>query len=449
MTYWLEARYAAFSRSYNHPSMMAASTPTAIALAAGTMVLVFATLGYVPAVAAASQLRHAWIALALTSLGAVSTYTAWRHECRGRIGTAASLLDNTLYLSAIAYAATHSAGGFGVGLAVVYAIALVGGTAQLYSLTLLLGGALVLPLAVVVSLGRFNPAVTLILIGSVAIGVAWAYMNGYRNRLLERQAELEHALGAADRLADESMEAALATTLLTLGHFLHELRNNQTVISANLAFLEKVSELGPQARKALCDAATAQAAEEELVRETIETLKQRAKPVSTTFLLGDLLGRVAAETEHLQVAVKGSGLRVEMSGNPEHLKLVLANLVRNATQSGAKRMEFELSPEPSGRAIRLGVHDDGPGVPPSRREALFRPFGETTTGGGTGLGLYLCWRHVSLMGGSIALEDGALGGASFIIRLPARILGSSPPPPLGAMAHPRAGSNGQASRPQP
>ena len=439
MTYWLEARYAAFSRSYDHPSMMAASTPAAIALAAGSMVLVFAAIGYVPAVAAASQLRHAWIALALTSFGAVSTYTAWRHECRGRIGTSASLLDNMLYLSAIAYAATHSAGGFGVGLAIVYAIALIGGTAQLYSLTLLLGGALVIPLTIVVPLGRLNPAVTLILVGSVAIGVTLAYMNGYRKRLLERQAQLEQALGAADRLADESMQAALATTLLTLGDFLHELRNNQTVISANLAFLERVSELGPQARKALLDAARAQALEEELVRATIAKLKQRAKPVSTTFLLGDLLRRVAAETEHVNLTVRDSTHRVEMSGNPEHLELVLTNLVRNAGQSGARRVELELNPEPSGRAVRLGVHDDGPGVPSSRRDALFRPFGDTTTLGGTGLGLYLCWRHISLMGGSITLEDGALGGASFIIRLPARIVGSSASS-VGAAAHPRGAS---------
>jgi signal transduction histidine kinase len=442
MTYWLEARYAVFSRSYDHPSMMAASTPTAIALAAGTMVLVFATLGYVPAVAEASQLRHAWIALALTSLGAVSTYTAWRHECRGRIGTAASLLDNTLYLSAIAYAATHAAGGFGVGLAIVYAIALVGGTAQLYSLTLLLGGALVTPLAVLLLLGRPSPAVTLILIGSVAIGVTWAYMNGYRKRLLERQDQLEQALGAADRLADESMQAALAATLLTLGHFLHELRNNQTVISANLAYLESVGELGSQARQALRDAARAQAAEEALVRETMGKLKERAKPVSTRFLLGDLLRRVAVEAEHVNVTVRGSGLRVEMTGNPEHLELVLTNLVRNAAQAGAKRMEFAVSCEPSGRAVRLGVHDDGPGVPPSRREALFRPFGDTNTVGGTGLGLYLCWRHISLLGGSITLEDGALGGASFIIRLPARILGRDLPA-SGAAARPGAASKGE------
>ena len=40
---------------------------------------------------------------------------------------------------------------------------------------------------------------------------------------------------------------------------------------------------------------------------------------------------------------------------------------------------------------------------------------------------------------SITLEDGALGGASFIIRLPARIVGSSASS-VGAAAHPRGAS---------
>jgi signal transduction histidine kinase len=439
MTRWLRAQFAAFGRSYERASAMAGSTPAATAMAAGTMILVFTALGYVPPLAHAAQLRGPWIALVLTGLAAVTTHTAWRHGCQGRVGTLATLLDHCLYLAAIGYVATHTAPAFGLGLSAVYAIVFLGGTVRLYSLTVLLVCGLATPLGLLLIVARPGPPVSFSLIGTFAVGIVWAYMDGHRKKLLERQAQLEQALGAADRAADESLQTALASMLLTLGHFIHELRGQQTAITLNLAYLADVPELDADARDALRGARQALEAQHKVIEQTVDQLRTRARPASTSFLPADVVGRFVAELQTLDTSFSGCTLRAEVTGDSEHLRIVLANLARNAEQAGATRLQFALAVEPSGRAIRLDVNDNGPGIPPLLKERLFRPFLDSTKAGGTGLGLYLCRRYVGLLGGRLSVGDGAHGGASFSILLPARVLArGQPSTPSIERAAPRA-----------
>jgi two-component system osmolarity sensor histidine kinase EnvZ len=70
-----------------------------------------------------------------------------------------------------------------------------------------------------------------------------------------------------------------------------------------------------------------------------------------------------------------------------------------------------------GRMVFVTVDDDGPGIPPERRESVFRPF-ESDAAGGTGLGLTIARDIVRAHGGEIVLEDSPLGGLRARIRLP-------------------------------
>jgi len=63
------------------------------------------------------------------------------------------------------------------------------------------------------------------------------------------------------------------------------------------------------------------------------------------------------------------------------------------------------------------VDDDGPGIPPDRRESAFRPF-ESGAAGGTGLGLTIARDIVRAHGGDIRLEDSRLGGLRAHVLLP-------------------------------
>jgi signal transduction histidine kinase len=69
--------------------------------------------------------------------------------------------------------------------------------------------------------------------------------------------------------------------------------------------------------------------------------------------------------------------------------------------------------------LELRVEDDGPGVAPSLREQIFKPF-VTSKAQGTGLGLAICRKIVEEHGGAISAGTSDLGGASFCIQLPLR-----------------------------
>ena len=65
----------------------------------------------------------------------------------------------------------------------------------------------------------------------------------------------------------------------------------------------------------------------------------------------------------------------------------------------------------------LAPDTDGPGIPPDRRESVFRPF-ESGAGGGTGLGLTIARDIVRAHGGEIVLESSPMGGLRARVRLP-------------------------------
>ncbi|HRZ66394.1 MAG TPA: ATP-binding protein, partial [Spirochaetia bacterium] len=106
----------------------------------------------------------------------------------------------------------------------------------------------------------------------------------------------------------------------------------------------------------------------------------------------------------------------------EVLYNLLSNALRHVSEGGS--IELSLARGPSG-GLRLSVEDSGPGVPPGERERIFERFyrldsSRSTRGGGRGLGLAIAREIVSAHGGRLACaQSGALGGAAFIVDLPA------------------------------
>lgn len=78
--------------------------------------------------------------------------------------------------------------------------------------------------------------------------------------------------------------------------------------------------------------------------------------------------------------------------------------------------------------VRIEVEDNGPGVPDAMHDQIFEPFyTDDCDDAGSGLGLAISRKLVADLGGTLAYEAGARGGARFVIELPeARV--ASPPP---------------------
>jgi signal transduction histidine kinase len=71
----------------------------------------------------------------------------------------------------------------------------------------------------------------------------------------------------------------------------------------------------------------------------------------------------------------------------------------------------------------IEVRDRGPGIPPERRDEVFRRFADWRPAGyetvpGTGLGLFIASALVRLLGGSISITDPPEGGTMLAVRLP-------------------------------
>jgi PAS domain S-box-containing protein len=109
-------------------------------------------------------------------------------------------------------------------------------------------------------------------------------------------------------------------------------------------------------------------------------------------------------------------------GLGQELQQVVINLVGNAEYAARGRTPAVVQITTQGRGgwVRLSVDDSGPGVVPAVRSRIFDPF-FTTKGPdeGSGLGLSICHRVVSEVGGKIWLEESELGGARFVVELPA------------------------------
>jgi two-component system, OmpR family, sensor kinase len=98
---------------------------------------------------------------------------------------------------------------------------------------------------------------------------------------------------------------------------------------------------------------------------------------------------------------------------------IISNLLSNAfrwTPDGG-RIELELTATDG--TVYVAVDDSGPGVPPSERERIFRPFW-SRDGGGTGLGLAIAHELAGALGGRISLESSAERGSRFELVLPTR-----------------------------
>jgi two-component system, OmpR family, sensor kinase len=141
-------------------------------------------------------------------------------------------------------------------------------------------------------------------------------------------------------------------------------------------------------------------------------------------------GEVAASVVDSLNAVRSNGVEVDVDQPARPLRLgvdaelaerVLAPVVANALQFAEHRASIALRQADS--AIQFVVVDDGPGVAPDQREAIFTPGyrgrqerrGEG--GAGVGLGLALSRRLARAAGGDVVCNGDSAAGA-FVISLP-------------------------------
>lgn len=145
----------------------------------------------------------------------------------------------------------------------------------------------------------------------------------------------------------------------------------------------------------------------------------RLEPIELRALVDRVLQLHGVDEEILAVAPE---VPVSFTADRRRMSQALGNVVANASAYGGGLVRLAVA-RSDGR-IRFVFDDRGPGVAPSEREAIFGRFARGDAGvragsaSGTGLGLAIAAEHVRLHGGRIWVDDGAFGGARFVIEVP-------------------------------
>lgn len=146
--------------------------------------------------------------------------------------------------------------------------------------------------------------------------------------------------------------------------------------------------------------------------------------------LSDIAWDEARRIAELTVDISGV-TDARIAGDPHALRRVIRNLLENAARHATTHVAISVRQDGDGGA-QLLVDDDGTGIAMADRDRVFERFSRLEAArardaGGVGLGLAVVRGIVRAHGGSIAIADSDLGGARFVVDLPARPTGSVKP----------------------
>jgi signal transduction histidine kinase len=157
------------------------------------------------------------------------------------------------------------------------------------------------------------------------------------------------------------------------------------------------------------------------------TRRYTRDPVSARDLAADAVesfDRIREDDSQQKLEFRDSGLSTDVKVLVEREVLVqsLLNLLSNAAKYG-DGTDIEVSVSAEGDEVIFGVADQGPGIPKSEQQRIFREFYRAPSAyrsgaEGTGLGLALVRRHVGAMGGRVWVASQEGKGATFFLALP-------------------------------
>jgi two-component system sensor histidine kinase HydH len=276
----------------------------------------------------------------------------------------------------------------------------------------------------------------ILLYGGVGGLVGWFVdrERGTSRRLRGLLAEREQTLGERDRALEELRDAQetlvqsehqAAMGFLTAG-LAHEIRNPLGAIRGSAEILGKAPSGDERTQRVAARLVDETERLDGVLTRFLHFARHErgeAQPTNLADMADEVVQLVGAEAAQRGIDISHQRCSptptVLLDGGA--LRQVLLNLVLNAMQvqpeGGKVRLHSGVDSEAGALPLFARVEDAGPGIPPEERAAVFHPY-YSTRAGGTGLGLAISQRVVADHGGVLKVGDGALGGASFELRLP-------------------------------
>jgi PAS domain S-box-containing protein len=205
----------------------------------------------------------------------------------------------------------------------------------------------------------------------------------------------------------------------------HELRTPLTaILGFSITLRERYESLTDDQRLEIVHHLAEQARRLDLLLSDLLDLDRlRHGSLVPAFEETDVAELVARVTSRHGVAVDSEQLVAEV--DRAKVERIVENLLLNALKHTPRGTDVSVRVEPSGGGVLIAVDDGGPGVAEAERETIFELFHRGSDGAavdGAGVGLALVSQYAALHGGRAWVEGNAVGGASFRVFLPGRLV---------------------------
>jgi len=247
--------------------------------------------------------------------------------------------------------------------------------------------------------------------------VAYRIQRGRMNEAVteEKGGELRRLSQAMERMREGILHRDEQLRLM-LAQVAHEIRNP-------LGGLELFASAAVEAKDPVERTQMLEKVRSEVValNEIIDDFLTFARPIRPEGRFHDVRRPIREAADLVEMEMKGAGGEFQLDlpeeslmakADPEHVKRVLLNLLRNGAQAG---MNIGVRGEALRGEVVITVEDDGPGVPENMLDRIFEPF-VTDKEQGAGLGLAIVKKVVEGNQGRVEVRNRtpqAGGGAEF------------------------------------
>lgn len=240
----------------------------------------------------------------------------------------------------------------------------------------------------------------------VGIGLAW--------RNVSKTSDLQIRLVRASELNSHLREMNLAAAGLA-----HETRNPLNIIRGMAQMLSKQTTVSPEEirdkSRAIVDQADKVTAQLNEFINYSRPREVRRSPIALNSAISEVVRTLGHDLEEKKIRLDVTGEPMTIEADEQLFRQALFNLVLNAIQAVAENGRIQIVTRRLDTAEAcLEVRDDGPGVPPERRQEIFKPY-FTTNQKGTGLGLAVVQQIVLVHGWEIECLANEPKGALFRI----------------------------------
>ena len=256
---------------------------------------------------------------------------------------------------------------------------------------------------------------------------AWGLTSVNRRKKSERERQIRH-------LEEQKQHEIYDAKINFFTNIAHEIRTPLTLIKIPVDKLVKDHQYPGDIQE---DLETVKANTDRLLNLTNQLLdfrKMESKQLRLNFLPEDFCGLVrrvcgyfsrAAEENHTRLAVSVPETEIRVMCAATSIEKVISNLISNGLKYCQSSVSVTLEESGDGQEAILRVSSDGERIAPAHREKIFEPFYQERSSQikiigskGTGLGLPFARMLTELHGGRLFLDETALSGNVFVLRLP-------------------------------